>query len=159
MPMMLKKKSANNVNQMENAKYGYAPKFINENCYWTKNSGLYLTLSELKNQNKLQTDSINLIKNSMSKKKGKFRENLDLGENVLLLTEKIKKRSAPGIFYKSSDQDIAFFYQSKGLCYTKQKKYRCRYILLVHWHKEQTFKRTISKAWTIDLLLQTIVTE
>ena len=53
-----------------------------------KNSGLYLTLSELKNQNRLQKDSISSTKNSMSGKKRILRENLDLGENVLLLAER-----------------------------------------------------------------------
>lgn len=58
---------------------------------------MYLTLNELRNQKKLQKDSISSIKNSMSGKV-KVRENLDLGENVLLLAERIKKKSAVGKF-------------------------------------------------------------
>ena len=59
-----------------------------KNLYQTKNSGLHLTLSDIKNQNRLQKDSISLTKNSMSGKKRILRENLDLGENVLLLAER-----------------------------------------------------------------------
>ena len=33
--------------------------------------------------------------------KRKLRLNLNIGENVLLLAERIKKKSAPGKFYKS----------------------------------------------------------
>ena len=58
---------------------------------------MYLTLNELRNQKKLQKDSTSSIKNSMSGKV-KVRENLDLGENVLLLAERIKKKSAVGKF-------------------------------------------------------------
>ena len=54
-------------------------------------------MNELRNQKKLQKDSISSIKNSMSGKV-KGRENLDLGENVLLLAERIKKKSAVGKF-------------------------------------------------------------
>ena len=42
---------------------------LKKNLYRAKNSGLHLTLSELKNQ-KLQKDWINLVKNFMSIKKG-----------------------------------------------------------------------------------------
>ena len=59
---MLIKKYTDNMNQTESKKYGHVPNYIKENLYRTKNSGLYLTLSELKNQNRLRKDSINSIK-------------------------------------------------------------------------------------------------
>ena len=58
------------MNQTESEKYDDVPNYIEKkNLYRAKNSGLYLTLSELKNQ-KLQKDWINLVKNFMSIKKG-----------------------------------------------------------------------------------------
>ena len=44
-----------------------------------------------------------------SKKRKKLRENLNIGERVYVLAERIKKKSAPGKFYKQSVQNIRFF--------------------------------------------------
>ena len=83
-------------------------------------------------------------------KKRKLRESLHLGEKVLLVAEKIKKKSATRKFYKSSVQNISFFNKEKVFVISNKKKYRWKYILLGHWHKEQwAFKRKTSKTWTI----------
>ena len=55
-----------------------------------------------------------------SKKRKKLRENLNIGERVYVLAERIKKKSAPGKFYKQSVQNIRFFY--KDTVYTIRKK-------------------------------------
>ena len=39
----------------------------------------------------------------------KKRENLDAGAKVLVLAERIKKKSAPGKFYKQTVQNISYF--------------------------------------------------
>ena len=39
----------------------------------------------------------------------KLRENLDAGEKDLVLAERIKKKSAPGKFYKQTVQNISYF--------------------------------------------------
>ena len=39
----------------------------------------------------------------------KKREILDAGEKVLVLAERIKKKSAPGKFYKQTVQNISYF--------------------------------------------------
>ena len=44
-----------------------------------------------------------------SKKRKKPREDLKVGERVYLLAERIKKKSAPGKFYKQSVQNISYF--------------------------------------------------
>ena len=50
----------------------------------------------------------------------KLRENLNIGEKVYVLAERIKKKSAPGKFYKQSVQNISYF--SKETVYTIRKK-------------------------------------
>ena len=55
-----------------------------------------------------------------SKKRKKLRENLNIGERVYVLAERIKKKSAPGKFYKQSVQNIKFF--NKDTVYTIRKK-------------------------------------
>ena len=42
-------------------------------------------------------------------KKQKLQENLDIGKKVLVLAERIRKKSAPGKFYKQFVQNIAYF--------------------------------------------------
>ena len=46
-------------------------------------------------------------------KKKKLRENLDIGEKVYILAERIKKKSAPGKCYKQSVQNISYFKKEK----------------------------------------------
>ena len=43
------------------------------------------------------------------KKRKKLRENLNIGERVYVLAERVKKKSAPGTFSKQSVQNISFF--------------------------------------------------
>ena len=42
-------------------------------------------------------------------KRKKLRVPLEIGEDVLLLSSKIKKKSAPGLFYKSKVDNKSFF--------------------------------------------------
>ena len=48
-----------------------------------------------------------------SAKKKKLREDLSIGEKVFVLAERIKKKSAPGKFYKQSLQNISYFNKEK----------------------------------------------
>ena len=42
-------------------------------------------------------------------KKRNLQENLDIGQKILVLAERIKKKSAPGKFYKQMVQNISYF--------------------------------------------------
>ena len=61
-----------------------------------------------------------MIKKFIKKKRKKFRENLKVGERVYILAERIKKKSAPGKFYKQSLQNISYF--TKETVYIIRKK-------------------------------------
>ena len=54
------------------------------------------------------------------KKEKKIRENLVIGEKVYVLAERIKKKRAPGKFYKQSMQNINYF--NKETIFTIHKK-------------------------------------
>ena len=54
-------------------------------------------------------------------KRKKFRENLNIGEKIYILVERIKKKTAPGKFYKQSVQNISYF--NKDVIYTIRKKH------------------------------------
>ena len=55
------------------------------------------------------------------RKRKKLRENLNVGEKVYILVERIKKKSAPEKFYKQSVQNISYF--NKDAIYTIRKKH------------------------------------
>ena len=59
-------------------------------------------------------------KKKYSEKRKKSWEDLKTGERVYLLAERIKKKSAPGKFYKQSVQNISYF--NKETVYTIRKK-------------------------------------
>ena len=46
-------------------------------------------------------------------KRRKLRENLNIGEKVLILAERIRKKSAPGKFYKQSVQNNSYLNKEK----------------------------------------------
>ena len=59
-------------------------------------------------------------KKKYDKKRKKLRKNLNIGEKVYVLAERIKKKSAPGKFYKQSVQNISYF--NKDTIFTIRKK-------------------------------------
>ena len=52
-------------------------------------------------------------KKKYSLKKKQLREELSIGEKVFVLGERIKKKNAPGKFYKQSVQNISYFNKEK----------------------------------------------
>lgn len=47
--------------------------------------------------------------NQDKKQKKKLREPLVVGEKVLVLAERLKKKDAPGVLYKSTTENVPFF--------------------------------------------------
>ena len=52
----------------------------------------------------------------------KLREPLNIGENVLVLAKRLKKKDAPGKFYKSTTQNKTFFNKDKVYIVKKRVK-------------------------------------
>ena len=57
-----------------------------------------------------------------SRKRKKLRGNLNVGEKLLVLAERIKKKSAPGKFYKQSVQNITYFNRERTFSIKKKKR-------------------------------------
>ena len=79
-------------------------------------------------------------------KKRKLRENLNIDEKVLILAKRIKKRSAPGKFYKEAVQNISYF--NKKMIFTirnKQKIDKKNVLLDKKLKKQQIFAQKIPK--------------
>ena len=115
--------SVDNMNKAINAKYSILPEEV-EKCSLSPEDVEKRALSSENLRLGFNFDRIKTVKkahNALDKyhaklylrKKKKLGENLAIGENVLLLAERIKKESAPGKFYKSSVQNISFFNKEK----------------------------------------------
>ena len=71
-----------------------------------------------------------MIKSCIRAKRKKPRENLDIGKNILLLAEGIKKKSVPGKFYKSSAQNISYFNKERLFAISSKKTIHSK---TFHW--------------------------
>ena len=76
------------------------------------------------------------------RKKNKLRQNLNINEKVLVLGERIRKKSAPGKFYKQSVQNISYFNKEKVFFIRKKQKIdRISYYWLKDSQNETLTKR------------------
>ena len=112
--------STANMNIQPSKKYGFSPEEVESRVL---KSERFRTLYNVHRVEK--TDKLNKRMDRYDKKKylrirKKLRENLNIGEKVYVLAERIKKKSAPGKFYKQSVQNISYF--SKETVYTIRKK-------------------------------------
>ena len=108
------KQSAENMNNVKSKKYGIRPNDVEEISLSSEN---FRVLYNFKRIERLKNVSERLDKYGQKKydvKKKKLCENLAVVEKVLVLPKRIKKKSAPGKFYKQTVQNIPFF--NKKLC-------------------------------------------
>ena len=63
-----------------------------------------------------------------SRKKIRLRENLELREQVLVLTERLKEKDTPGKFYKSLTQNKSYFNKDEIFVVTKKEKIGNKYV-------------------------------
>lgn len=60
--------------------------------------------------------------NKYKAKRRKLKDNLNIGERVQVLAERILKKSTPGKFYKQSVQTISYFNKEKTFYIRKKQK-------------------------------------
>ena len=105
---------------------------LKENLYWAKSLGHSLIFTELRK--KVHDTLDRYDKKNAGQKKKKLQENLNVGEKVLVLAERIRKKSTPGKFYKKSVQNIAYFKKEQTfIIRTKQKINKIVYYWLKNW--------------------------
>ena len=91
-------------------KYGLSPEKVET----------LFNMYRIEKTNKLNLRMDRYDRKKYSKKRRKLRENLNIGERVYVLAERIRKKSTPGKFYKQSVQNISFF--NKDTVNTIRKK-------------------------------------
>ena len=102
-------KAIDNLNKTNSEKYGLSPEIIERrtvaNNVFREVYDFYRLVKVSKVANRYERYNEKLDK----KQKRKLREPLKIDEKVLVLAERIKKKDAPGILFKSTIQNIPFF--------------------------------------------------
>ena len=88
-----------------------------------------------------------------------MRENLNVGEKMLVLSERIQKKSAPEKFYKQSVQNILHFNKEKTFPIRKKQKIdKIDYYWLINLHNNKkltkSFQRTELFAVNNNFIMQ-----
>ena len=79
-------------------------------------------MHRLERTNKINQRQDRYDKKKFVRKQKKLTEEVFIGEKVYVLAERIKKKSAPGKFYKQSVQNISYF--NKDTVFTIRKKHK-----------------------------------
>ena len=114
--------SAENINNVQREKYGLTPKEIEKKSISNERFRAIFNIHWIE-RTKLVHDRLNRYnKKKYDRKKKKLRENLNINKKVLVLAERIRKKSAPGKFYKQSVQNISYFNKEKIIFNRKKQK-------------------------------------
>ena len=102
-------KAIDNMNKTNSEKYGLPPEIIEKktlaNNVFKEVYDFYRLVKVSKSANRYERYNEKIDK----KQKRKLREPLKIDEKVLVLAERIKKKDAPGLLFKSTTQNVPFF--------------------------------------------------
>ena len=102
-------KAVENMNKTNSQKYGLPPETIEKK---TMSDNVFTEVYDFLRMVKVSRDSSRYKCydfNQDKKQKKKLREPLVVGEKVLVLAERLKKKDAPGVLYKSTTENVPFF--------------------------------------------------
>lgn len=108
-PYVLIKKATNSLNNKVLLKYGTSPKIIETKSLEDDN---FQELFDFKRIEKVQQQADRQQRYNeklMLNKRRSLRDPLEIGEEVLILSSRIRKTDAPGVLYKSSTDNRPFF--------------------------------------------------
>ena len=110
------------MNNVKNEKYGLSPEEIEKKSLSGERFETIFNMHRIE-KTKLLHDRLKTYGDKKySRKRKKIRENLNIREKVLVLAERIKKKSAPGKLFKQSVQSITYFNRERTFCIRKKKK-------------------------------------
>ena len=102
-------KAVQNMNNIKSVKYGLEPEVVEKRSLADENFKEKYDFHRLNQVTKAferyKKHDINVDR----KKKKKLREPLAIGERVLILTSRLKKKDAPGVLYKSTTENKPYF--------------------------------------------------
>ena len=135
-------KATNNLNNVPTVKYGLEPEYIEKKSLESESFKIefdFHRLDKVKNNDerlKRFGDKIDQRKNI------KLRENLNIGEEVLILAGRKEKRDSPGKFYKSSVENKLYLKKNKLFSIMKRLKIKG---IKFFWLKNITTEKCLNK--------------
>ena len=119
-PRKIIEMSTANMNIRPSKKYGFSPEEVEKRSLESERFRTVYNMHRQEKTHKLNLRQDRYDKKSMTENQKKLRENLNIGEKVYVLAERIKKKSSPGKFYKQLVQNISCF--NKDVVFTIRKK-------------------------------------
>ena len=101
-PKKIIKISAENMNTQPSKKYGFSPEEVESRALKSERFRKLYNMHRIEKTDKLNLRMDRYDQKKYHKKRRKLRENLNICERVYVLAERIRKKSAPGKFYKQS---------------------------------------------------------
>ena len=101
--------STANMNIQPSKKYDFSPEEVERRALESERFRIVYNMQRLEKTDQLNQRQDRYDKKKYSRKRKKLRDDLNIGEKVYVLAERIKKKSAPGKFYKQSVQNISYF--------------------------------------------------
>ena len=108
------KKATFNLNNVKSVKYGFAPEQIEEKSLNKETGKEFIEIYDFhrlikvkENKDRIQTHNLKI-----DSRKKCLRSLLEIGEKVFVLLERLKKKDAPGKFYKYSTENETFLIET-----------------------------------------------
>ena len=108
-PNILIQKAVENMNSLSTAKYGVVPDKIEKRSLESEWFRKWFDIRRLSRISKAQPRRERYQKKKYLRKKKKLRVPLEIGEDILLILSRIKRKNDPGKFYKSTVGNKSFF--------------------------------------------------
>ena len=103
-------------------KYGLAPERTEQDALKGERFRILFNMRRLEKTEKLHGRLGRYDEKVYQRKRKKLREKLNVGERVNVLAERIRKKSAPGKFYKQTVQNISYFNKETVSLIRQRKK-------------------------------------
>ena len=122
-PLQLISNVTKNMNNTISTKYGMTPEAVEERSL-AKDGEYFTEVYDFLRVRKIGTNQARNLKYDLKKDKRKkqLRSPLNLGEKVLILAERIKKKDAPGFLFKASTENQPFFNREHIFTIIKRNK-------------------------------------
>ena len=122
-PLQLISNVTKNMNNIISTKYGMAPEAVEKKSL-AKDGEYFTEVYDFLRIRKIGTNQARNLKYDLKKdrRKKQLRSPLNVGEKVLILAERIKKKDAPGFLFKASTENRPFFNREHIFTIIKRNK-------------------------------------
>ena len=120
-PTKIIQNSALNMNTRKSEKYRLSPEETEQRSLASESSKTIFNMHRIYKTKRVHERLDRYDRKRYTSKKWRLREDLMIGEKVLILAERIKKKDASGRFYKQSVQNISYFNKERTFVIRKKQ--------------------------------------